>query len=635
MSFGDEIEIRPRTSGEIMDDAWRLYLAHAPTLLLLTSLSYVPMAVLVLLLLTTRPPANFMAQFAIPTLTALAVPLTGLGAGACQEAFLKSQVAPGDGPLGISPIACLKSALRSGLEHITARAVIAALTFLGMILLVLPGLTIWGGSGPLHPILAGKESSRPGSGLFQAFWTASQESQRQPGKVLALTVGRAFLLVFAVINLHTLALVGVWVGETLAGFDWSVLAAGLSLRQNPTYGVVLVLLAWLLLAPYNEAVNYLFHMDARSRYEGLDLWHRARQHFRLPDKAIVASISMALAAVLCCPVQARSTGPFTSVRAARQKIAAIRQEIQSKEPFPGGGFWTAPLRQVASQLDPDGNRDRGKFRWLHRAIQNFQTGNREDALLALDDIDQKLALIEENLLRHSDEDNPPGTSDKIKEQIKELLSKEEDDSGNKPHEKNQEQRRKTESRRDDREVDVHERQRERGSGFVAPASTTGLNTFGWITFWGVLLALCAIALIIARRNWMPKQKSVKAPIVEKTKPSLENLLARSDPQTIAELWRQADDLARHGQFLEAVRSLYLAALVLLHRSNLIRFEPTRTNGEYLNQLKPHEDLQHSFQAMTGIFELKWYGERVCQLEDFSSCRELAEIIRGQAIGHLS
>jgi hypothetical protein len=148
---------------------------------------------------------------------------------------------------------------------------------------------------------------------------------------------------------------------------------------------------------------------------------------------------------------------------------------------------------------------------------------------------------------------------------------------------------------------------------------------GWIFFWGILLAVCVAALVIAWRNWTPNPTAAKA--LEPTEPTLERLLAHANPQTVAELWRQAENLAQQGRFLDAVRSLYLAVLAYLHRSNRIRYEPTRTNGEYLDQLRAHGPLQDSFRGLTGIFELKWYGERTCGSEDFASCRQLAEAIR--------
>lgn len=642
MPSDNEVEIRPRTTGEIMDDAWRLYLSNGPTLLLLSTLFQAPLAMLVLILITTRPPENFLAQLVLPAVTALAVPLTGLGSGACQAAF--HVWSEGLFPQGIPLWACLRSAWRNGLKHAAARVVVASLSLVGIVVMVLPGLTVWGGSGPVHPILAGKDGMGGGEGLFHAFQTAGQESQRQPGKALALMLGRGVLLAFAVVNLHTLALVGVWVGESMAGFDWAALTAWLSLRHNPIYTISLVLLAWLLLAPFSEAVNFLFHVDARARYEGLDLWHRARKHFRLAEKATMTSIVISLAALLSCLMPVRGadalacvcSDPLKRVTTARQEITVIRQEVNTKNPFPGGGYWTARLQQIAAQLDPDGNRNLGKYRWFHHSIQDFARHDREVASVVLDDIDQKLGLIEDNLMIQAEPEVIPGPGNRSKEEIKALLPADREgealDEPQKPKLKN---RQKADTREDEREIEVRERQRETGRGMVAPASTSGLNSMAWIVFWGIMLAAGAVAILIARRNWTPRPIAAKAPLVEATKPSLQNLLAHANPRTVAELWQRADDLARKGQFLEAVRSLYLAALILLHRSNLIRFEPTRTNGEYLDQLRSHKPLQDSFRAMTGIFELKWYGQRNCRPEDWVSCRELAEVIRVVCIDPLN
>lgn len=91
-------------------------------------------------------------------------------------------------------------------------------------------------------------------------------------------------------------------------------------------------------------------------------------------------------------------------------------------------------------------------------------------------------------------------------------------------------------------------------------------------------------------------------------------------------------MARAGNHLEAVRLLHAAVLALLHRANLIRYEPTRTNGEYLAQLERAaaggEEVQEPFRRLTGMFELKWYGERACSPEDYLTCRGLAEEVRG-------
>src|SRR5207302_6693028 len=124
------------------------------------------------------------------------------------------------------------------------------------------------------------------------------------------------------------------------------------------------------------------------------------------------------------------------------------------------------------------------------------------------------------------------------------------------------------------------------------------------------------------KNWMknrPKKEEKKQTAAPEG-PDLEAVLTHPDEQSAAALWGEADELARKGRFLEALRNLYLAVLVQLHRANLIRYERTRTNGEYARQLRSKGDnLHRPFKGLTGIFEVKWYGERACQPGDYDSC----------------
>src|SRR5439155_21112933 len=120
-SFRSEIDVRPRTTGEIMDDAWRLYFADIPALLLLSGIFYVPLAVLGLLLVTGPPSDNIMTKLWLQLITALALPWTGIGAGPCQEAFRRR-------PEGGTLVSCLGAALRTGWNQPAARPTFPGLT---------------------------------------------------------------------------------------------------------------------------------------------------------------------------------------------------------------------------------------------------------------------------------------------------------------------------------------------------------------------------------------------------------------------------------------------------------------------------------------------------------------------------
>jgi hypothetical protein len=71
-------------------------------------------------------------------------------------------------------------------------------------------------------------------------------------------------------------------------------------------------------------------------------------------------------------------------------------------------------------------------------------------------------------------------------------------------------------------------------------------------------------------------------------------------------------------------------LAQLHRADLIRYDRTRTNGEYLRQLRTAEGgaaVVEPFGRLTRLFELKWYGERACAADDYETCRGLASQVR--------
>src|SRR6516165_3889472 len=125
------VDLRPRTCGEILDDAWRLVLADAPLLLLFSSLFLVP-AFAALLLLLARPAASGLQQFLWPGLVAFLLPMTGLGSGACQELYrCRAEQMP------VHLGACLKATLHRGLAHVAARAGVLSAVPLGLVLLVM------------------------------------------------------------------------------------------------------------------------------------------------------------------------------------------------------------------------------------------------------------------------------------------------------------------------------------------------------------------------------------------------------------------------------------------------------------------------------------------------------------------
>jgi hypothetical protein len=632
----ERIEVRPRSTGEILDDAWRLYLAHAPQLLALSGLFLTPAAVALLLLLALPAPPAFPTNLLLPAVTAALLPLTGLGSGACQEAFRR--LAEGR-PVELLP--CLGAALRRGPAHLAARALVLMPVAVGLIALgatgvallksdaALPlfllaagelfaiGLCLW----PvieLHPFLA------EGTALLQAVGQiVSRTLQLHPGKAAAIVLSRLLLHVFAVLNLYLLAAAGLWVAGNLAGLDTALAGVVVSLG-NPVCVVILVLLGWLLLAPFSEAAGFLLHADLRARYEGLDLWYRVERHFPPGERRRVGAAVLALLAVLLFALPVRAEDRLRVVQQARGEVQKIAEEVRSANPYPGSARWVPRLRAVGERLGEGAPRDP---LWFDRAIEGFDERGREGALHVLTELDHRLALMEEALaLPRERPGGDAGQARPSSAEIKKLLPRAPDGSAppdpgaEAPPGKKKEDRKPV--RRDEDEEPA--RLKARGPGLVGPNIGCGPGALVWLLLAGLFLGVLAVAGVLFRR-WRRQTRLAQPVETGPAASSVEEMKVRPE-QSAAVLWRRAEQMAQAGRFLEAVRVLYLAVLTLLHRANLIRYERTHTNGEYLQQLR-QSSLHAPFRQLVRRFEEKWYGERSCQPEDYDACHGLAEEIR--------
>jgi hypothetical protein len=647
--------IRPRTAGEVLDDAGRLALADAPLLLALSALFNVPAAAALLALLAQPRPDWLVLQVLLPVLTALLLPLTGLASAACQEVLRRR--AEG-GTVGLRP--CLGAALRGWLDHIAARAPVALVEVVvfwlalvcwqrlgglnvlsagALLFLALPLLGTWSVGSAVHPILTGGEGR-----LFQALGAAAAEATRHAGKALAVNCARLPLLGLAVLNLLAAAEVLLWVAGNLGGLDTATASVLLS-AGNPTWIAALTLLACLLLSPFVEACNFLLHGDARARYEGLDLWYRVRQLFPLPDRERAAVVLLALggALALAAPAAAapRMEEQLHTVREVRQDLGRIRHEVEEAKPYPGGGRWAPELQRLARRLDPAGGPNRGSYRWFYRGVEEFPPHrDQKSAVQVLTGLEQRLDATEQNLAGLAEaaaREEEAGAPPRSKEEIKDLVPKREDvrpekEAGPADGERRPpEEARRPRIRRDDEGPDGGGPAPREGPGVLPAAPAGGFGVVSWTVLLGLLLAIVVVACVLFFRD-----RGRQAPVTQgqagKKEPSLDDVLSRPEPQTAATLWRRAEELAAAGNHREAVRLLYAAILAVLHRGGLIRYEATRTNGEYLDQVRASPespgDVHEPFRRLTGLFELKWYGERGCRAEDYQACRGLAEQIRG-------
>ena len=674
MSAEGAAAIRPRTTGELLDDAWRFYFADAPALLLLSAVFLAPAFAAVVVLTGLPAPANPVLWLLAPLLPlALLVP-TGLGSGACQE-WLRAR-AEGRPP---SFFACLAAAFRRGLAHAAARTLVLSIPLLvfvsvvtcvgatlqlakaapgegcqpalglmfRLVLLVVSGFlafSVYPLLGPIHTFFA-SEKPRSWADLGDYFRLARGD----PGKSVLVTLTRAALLVLAVVNLHLLVLAGLWVLDSLAGLDAAFVGLQLTVA-DPVYDLALVLFAWLLLAPFFETSNFLLHVDARSRQEGLDLQVRVQRHFPTGERRRVGALALLAGVVWLAAGPARAETAYDAAHAARQDVERVEKGVTAADSY-DGAHWQDELERTADQLEQAGGRER--FGWFRKAIEDvdgkpIKNVPKNDALKALGDLDDRLALLEETLPRR--EGGPPvSPKDDLKKRLQQPggrrpvvqpedeADRPKDQSGGNSKKAGEDQKpddpQRDQKKPDDRQDQPKNEEDGRAHpALMGPGAVPGCGQGMLMLTAGLVLAVLlvgAVMFIASRKKGPPPARpaAVPAKTVQKT-------AAPHEPSPIerpvAELWREADELARNEKHLEAVRVLYLAVLSLLHRRQLLRFEPTRTNGEYIRQVRlapaAPPPLHRVFQDFTNFFELKWYGDRACDGAEYRAVRKLAEEI---------
>jgi hypothetical protein len=88
------------------------------------------------------------------------------------------------------------------------------------------------------------------------------------------------------------------------------------------------------------------------------------------------------------------------------------------------------------------------------------------------------------------------------------------------------------------------------------------------------------------------------------------------PATAAQARQQASQMAESGNFREAVRRLYLAALLRLRERDLIRFDSSLTNQEVLARMQTNAPARAHLEPVVDIFDRVWYGEQEPDAETF-------------------
>lgn len=141
----------------------------------------------------------------------------------------------------------------------------------------------------------------------------------------------------------------------------------------------------------------------------------------------------------------------------------------------------------------------------------------------------------------------------------------------------------------------------------------------WVVLCLALMLLAAFAVYVYRSRGRDRSA-----LGDTSDATLVRIDLASAPSRLLE---DADSLARRGDFAAALRALYVATIVSLHRRGLIALEPSTTNWQYQRQL-PRGELRGAFADFTRVFDQKHYGEQATTSDEYVACRGLAALLCG-------
>ena len=93
-------------------------------------------------------------------------------------------------------------------------------------------------------------------------------------------------------------------------------------------------------------------------------------------------------------------------------------------------------------------------------------------------------------------------------------------------------------------------------------------------------------------------------------------------ESAADLFSEAERMARDGNLRGAIRKGYIALLCDLSDRKIVRLARHKTNRDYLRDVRKDNDLFENMSGLTRNFESNWYGLRAAEQADWEDFRSL-------------
>lgn len=154
-----------------------------------------------------------------------------------------------------------------------------------------------------------------------------------------------------------------------------------------------------------------------------------------------------------------------------------------------------------------------------------------------------------------------------------------------------------------------------------PESAAGLGPL-------IRLVLTVAGLVALMAAFLFVLRSVLGDIVADE----ESLAADADgssPVNADQALAQAHSHSRRGDYRSAVRYLYISSLMLLEERELLRYDRTQTNQEYLRSVAGRPELAAILRDVIDVFDRVWYGFQSLDEQAFAHYAGRVEQLRQQ------
>lgn len=502
--------------------------------------------------------------------------------------------------------------------------------------LVLPGTWLMAGWWVARPVAL--EEGRPFGAALRRSWRLTTGHRGRAASLWCL-----FLLLWGVglLNLHLGAHLLLAVASQLLGLDFSLLAAQLSLA-NQAYLTLLIASLLVLLDPLKCAADAAFYLDLRIRREGADLQERLAAMEQRPARAgngaggaSAGSRTGAALGVLVLALAAVAPASAAPLERYLQQVRELRRQVEAD---PAGRRvdprLVAELRQQLVAL-PDGQQLTVRNNWLPESLGRLRNGEPPQALLL------RLEALERTMVgpggnappastARSPAGAPPTAAGDPRDHLQALLLEPEfQQLAERP------ELRELLGRFDARQA------RSWWDSFVRwlqqmlfrPANPpvqqprAALPDLTAAAYVALAVAILFVLALLARwfverpqaEDAAPAAPAAATPL---TASATENALDHS-----ADEWeRFAAEWLSRGDVRQAVRALYLATLVHLHREGLIEYDRALTNWAYVRHFRGGDAGRNHLRALTRVFDAAWYGLREPSSEQLAEFREGARAL---------